>query len=379
MKEKMMEFGKSLKSDLCAISDFMYHNPELGNKEYKASEKLVTYLKEKGFTVTYPFLGIETAFEAVYDSGKPGESIAFLCEYDALPEIGHGCAHNMIGAIGAGAGVILSEIMSGKNGDMGGKVYVYGTPAEETNGGKVAMSEKGVFKNITAAMMMHPSGFTRESGKSAAMEAVQFRYKGKTAHAAGCPELGINALNSVIQLFNGIDALRQHVKPDVRIHGVISKGGVAANIVPDEAIAQFYIRSATKEYLAEVKEKVLKIAEGAALMTGATLEVSNYELSYDDLKTNQPLSEAFNKNIRDLGIKEIKPALTGAGSSDIGNVSNVVPTIHPYLGITDKDVTGHSVEFAAATLTELAHERLLIGALALAYTGYDVMNGDVKL
>jgi len=374
MKEQLRTIGNGLKGQLCEISDFMYHNPELGNREYKAAEKLIEFLAQHNFVVKYPVLGIDTAFEAVYDSGKPGASVAFICEYDALPEIGHACGHNMIGAMSAGAGVILRKAAD----EIGGKIYVFGTPAEETNGAKVAMAEAGLFNGIAAAMMIHPSSDTRESGTSAAMEALQFSYKGLTAHAAGCPEKGINALNAVIQLFNGIDALRQHVTPDVRIHGIISKGGVAANIVPDEAVAQFYIRSATKENLAMVKEKVLSIAEGAALMTGATLEVSNYELSYDDLKTNKALSEAFNANLRALGITNIEPPIKGAGSSDIGNVSNVIPTIHPYLGISETPIIGHTREFAATTVTDFAHDQLLIGALAMAYTGLDILTGETE-
>jgi len=373
MKEQLRTIGSSFKKELCQISDFMYHNPETGNQEYKAAEMLTAFLAKHDFHVTQRVLGIETAFQAVYDSGKPGPAIAFLCEYDALPEIGHACGHNIIGAVSAGAGAILSKVLN----ETGGKIYVFGTPAEETNGAKVAMAEAGLFNGIAAAMMLHPSNDTRESGTSAAMEALQFSYHGLTAHAAGCPEKGINALNSVIQLFNGIDALRQHVTPDVRIHGIISKGGVAANIVPDEAVAQFYIRSATKENLAIVKEKVLKVAEGAALMTGATLEISNYELSYDDLKTHPELSKVYNENLRLLGITDIKPPSVGAGSSDIGNVSNVVPTIHPYLGISQTPIIGHTREFADATVTDFAHERLMVGALALAFTGLDVVNGDV--
>ncbi len=185
------------------------------------------------------------------------------------------------------------------------KIIVYGTPAEETNGGKVILTEAGAFDELDAAMIVHPAGETRASGSSNALYAIRFTYKGKTAHAAACPEKGINALNSVIQLFNGIDALRQHVTPDVKMHGIIVKGGVAANIVPDEAVAQFYLRAETREKVYDVLEKVKKIAEGAALMTGATLEMDRYELPYDNLKTNETLSEMFNENLRTLGITEI--------------------------------------------------------------------------
>ena len=369
MKTKIYNEGQLIKERLSQISDYIYNNPELGNEEYKAVEALTTFLKEHDFKVEAPIAGMDTAFKATFDSGKPGMTIGYLCEYDALPKIGHGCGHNMIGVMSAGAGVALSKVLD----EIGGKVIVYGTPAEETNGGKVILAEAGVFDELDAAMIVHPDGETRASGSSSALYPIRFIYKGKTAHAASCPEKGINALNSVIQLFNGIDALRQHVTSDVRMHGIITKGGVAANIVPDEAIADFYFRASTKERVTEVIEKVKKIAEGAALMTGATLEMERYELPYDDLNTNEILSEMFNNNLRELGITDIKEAKATGGSSDIGNVSHVAPTIHPYIGITDCPMVGHSIEMANATTTSKAHDRLLIAALAMAYTGHDVI------
>ncbi|MDU5261400.1 MAG: M20 family metallopeptidase [Clostridium celatum] len=369
MKSRIYNEGQLIKERLADISDYIYNNPELGNEEYKAVEALTTFLKEHDFKVEASIAGMDTAFKATFDSGKPGMTIGYLCEYDALPKIGHGCGHNMIGVMSAGAGVVLSKVLH----EIGGKVIVYGTPAEETNGGKVILAEAGVFDELDAAMIVHPDGETRASGSSSALYPIRFIYKGKTAHAASCPEKGINALNSVIQLFNGIDALRQHVTPDVRMHGIITKGGVAANIVPDEAIADFYFRASTKERVTEVVEKVKKIAEGAALMTGARLEMERYELPYDDLNTNETLSEMFNNNLRELGITDIKEAKATGGSSDIGNVSHVAPTIHPYIGITDCPIVGHSVEMANATTTSKAHDRLLIAALAMAYTGHDVI------
>ena len=369
MKARIYNEGQLIKERLAEISDYIYNNPELGNEEYKAVEALTTFLKEHDFKIEAPIADMATAFKATFDSGKPGMTIGYLCEYDALPKIGHGCGHNMIGAMSAGAGVVLSKVLH----EIGGKVIVYGTPAEETNGGKVILAEAGVFDELDAAMIVHPDGETRASGSSSALYPIRFIYKGKTAHAASCPEKGINALNSVIQLFNGIDALRQHVTPDVKMHGIITKGGVAANIVPDEAVADFYFRASTKERVTEVVEKVKKIAEGAALMTGATLEMERYELPYDDLNTNETLSEIFNSNLRELGITDIKEAKATGGSSDIGNVSYVAPTIHPYIGITDCPMVGHSVEMANATTTSKAHDRLLIAALAMAYTGHDVI------
>lgn len=374
MKEILFSEGQKIKDRLAEISEYIYHNPELGNQEFKAVEILTSFLEEHHFTVEREFLNIKTAFRATFDSKKEGSTIGYLCEYDALPEIGHGCGHNMIGPMSAGAGVLLSKILD----EVGGRIIVYGTPAEETDGAKVILAENGVFDELDVAMMAHPASETIRSGDTIALYPLQFTYKGKTAHAAASPHEGINALNSVIQLFNGIDALRQHVTPDVRMHGIITSGGVAANIVPDEAVAQFYFRAATKENLEDVVEKVKKIAEGAALMTGATLSMERYELPYDNLVTNENLSEAFNENLRMLGITEIKEKKS-AGSSDIGNVSHITPTIHPYIGISDCHITGHSRELADATITPLGHERLLVGTLALAYTGYDVLMKKVNL
>ena len=375
MKEQLLQISEELKQRLWEMSDYIHDHPELGNQEFEAVKTLTSFLKEHNFSVEVGVAGLETAFTAVYDSKKPGLSVAYLCEYDALPDLGHGCGHNMIGVMSAGAGVLLSKIID----EVGGKVYVFGTPAEETNGAKVTMAETGLFNEMDAVMMVHPDGYTTESGTSLAMEALQFDYTGRPSHAAASPENGINALNAVIQLFNGIDALRQHVKSDVRMHGIITNGGVAANIVPEHATAQFYIRAATKEYLAVVKEKVLNTAQGAALITGTTVEISNYELSYDDLKTNQVLSNAFNENLRQLGITDIHPAKKETGSVDIGNISNISPTIHPYIVICDCKIVGHSQQMVDATVTSLAHERLVIAALALAYTGYDVLSESIKL
>lgn len=374
MKDILLQEGQKLHAKMCEINDYIYSNPELGNEEFKSSSKLIAFLEEHNFTVEKGLLGIETSFRAIYDSKKPGATIGYLCEYDALPEIGHGCGHNMIGVMSSAAGIALSKVID----EIGGKIIVYGTPAEETNGAKVVFAEEGIFDELDVAMLVHPSDVNMKSGTTQALYPLEFRYKGKTAHAASCPQNGVNALNSVIQLFNGIDALRQHVTPDVRMHGIIVKGGVAANIVPDEAVAQFYFRAATKETLDDVLAKVKNIAQGAALMTGATLEMERYEFPNDNLVTHENLSEAFNQNLRELGITEIAPPKS-SGSSDIGNISHKVPTIHPYIQVSACPAPGHTVELAQATVSELGHERLLTGAMALAYTGYDVLLGKVDL
>lgn len=369
MKDLINKEVESLKAVLIETSDFICSNPEMGNNEFKAMDKLITLLKAHDFSIETNIINIPTAFRAIFDSKKPGASIAYLCEYDALPGIGHGCGHNMIGAISCGAAIALSKVL----GEVGGKVVVLGTPAEETDGAKVYMAEKGVFKDIDVAMILHPDDKNYKSGQSLAMDAIQFDFKGKTSHAAASPHEGINALDAVILTFTGINALRQHITPDARIHGIIKEGGKAANIIPDKAIAQFYVRASKKKYLKELMEKVKNIAQGAALMTGAELEISNYEISYDDMNTNNTLSQRFTENLKYIGVTDIHDDSTGYGSIDMGNVSYAVPAIHPYIAISDTPLVGHTAEFRDATCTEKAHEALIIGASALALTGFDVI------
>lgn len=369
MKNEIMSEIEKIKESLWDINDYIYCNPELGDQEFKAVEKLTSFLEKHSFNIEIGVANRETSFKAEFDSGKEGPTIAYMCEYDALPGIGHGCGHNMIGTMGAGAGVALSKVIN----KIGGKVVVFGTCAEETNGAKVDMAEQGLFNNVDVAMMLHPNNVTCESGTSLAMEAIEFDFFGQTSHAAASPEKGINALDAVILTFNGINALRQHVTSDVRMHGIISEGGVAANIVPDKAVAKFYVRAAKKKYLKEVVEKVKNIARGAALMTGARLEISNYESSFDDMNTNKNLSKIFNKNLEGLGV-EVKEAEKVSGSLDMGNVSYVVPSIHPMIGIGNVNLVGHTVEMAEATITNEAHEAIIKGVTALAFTGYDVIS-----
>ena len=375
MKNKIIKELDAIKGTLIEISDFIYHHPEAGNEEFMAAAKLVAFLKSHGFLVEVGIVNKPTSFRAIYDSKKEGPNIAFLCEYDSLPEIGHGCGHNMIGTMGVGAGVSLSKVLD----SIGGKITVLGTPAEETDGAKVAMAKEGIFNDVDVAMIVHPGQVSAESGHSLAMDALQFAFKGKTSHAAAEPESGINALDGVLMTFNGINALRQHVTSDVRIHGIIKEGGLAANIVPDYAVAQFYVRAATREGLDPVVEKVKNIARGASLMTGAELSITNYEISYDNLKTNEVLSKTFSSNLKSVGVDDITPAKSSYGSIDMGNVSYVVPAIHPYLGFGCGNAASHSREFADATITDTAHHALIQGAAAMALTGYDVITDKALL
>ena len=369
MKNDIINEISSKMDELSGISKYLYENPELGDEEFKAVKLLTDYFSKNGFAVENSIYGLSTTFRATYDSHKEGAHIALFCEYDALPQIGHGCGHNLISSMSAGAALGLKSVLD----ETGGKVTVFGTQAEETSGVKGVLAEKGAFDDVTVAMMAHPNAVSEESGTSLALNALKFEYYGKAAHAAAIPEKGINALDGVILLYNGINALRQHVKSDVRIHGIISHGGAAPNIVPDYAEAKFYIRSKDKAYLETVVAKVKECAEGAAGMTGATVKISNFEFSYDNLRTNRKLSDLFTANLRDLGETEINPPSDGIGSIDIGNVSQVVPAIHPWIGVGDTSLIIHSKEFAEHTMTGMGRTAMYRGACALALTAYDVI------
>lgn len=356
--------------DLKELNEYIYANPELGRKEFKACEAHKNILKKYGFKVTDNYIGIETAYLAEYSSEKEGPKIAYLAEYDALPEVGHGCGHNILGTASVGAGILLKDFVN----EFGGTVFVYGTPAEETFGAKVDMAEAGCFDNIDAAMLSHPTGKSHErSGTSQAMEALQFTFKGKTAHAAGDPYNGINALDGVIQFFNSVNALRQQTKDSARIHGIISNGGEAANIIPDLAVANFYVREATTKEMVKLSERVKNCAKGAALATGTELKIENYEYTFKHLVTNETLSDIYVKNLNLQGIENV-PMSEPSGSSDCGDVSHHCPTIHSYFPISKCELTGHSIDFAKASISEEAYKGMKEAVLALTMTGKDILS-----
>lgn len=358
--------------DLKELNEYIYKNPELGRKEFKACEAHKNLLKKYGFEVEENYIGIPTAYLAKYSSGKKGIKIGYLAEYDALPEIGHGCGHNILGTTSIGAGILLKEYID----EFGGEVLIFGTPAEETFGAKVDMAEAGCFDDIDVAMISHPTGKNHEkSGTSQAMEALQFTFRGKTAHAAGDPYNGINALDGVIQFFNSINALRQQTKTSARIHGIISNGGEAANIIPDLAVANFYVREATTKEMLKLSERVKNCAKGAALATGTSLEIENYEYTFKHLVTNEKLSSIYTKNLELQGIKDI-PMSDPTGSSDCGDVSHHCPTIHTYFPISKCELTGHSIEFAKATITEEAYKGMKEAIFALVMTGKDILENE---
>lgn len=370
MKRQIVGFIELIKDELVSISKFIHDNPETGYKEFKAQDILTGALSKYGFSVEKNFLSLGTEFKATIGTGSP--TIAYLCEYDALPGIGHACGHNIIGTAGVAAALGLGSVLD----KIGGSIVVFGTPAEETSGAKVIMSKNNVFSGIDAAIMIHPSDASSESGSSLAIDAIEFIFRGKASHAAASPEQGVNALNACIETFNIINAMRQHFTPDIKIHGIITEGGVAANIVPDRAVARFYVRSQKRSILDEVTEKVKDCAKAAAMGVGAQVDISNYELSYDNMITNHTLSRIFSHNLKECGIIDIQGPRSNPGSIDMGNVSHIVPCIHPYIKICENNIPCHTAQFEECTVSELANENMIKAGCAMALTGYDLITSE---
>lgn len=367
-REQIVKSIEESKEVYLEISHKIHEKPEIGNQEFFASETHTKILVEAGFDVTRNIAGHETGFVARKTSSKQGPTIAFLAEYDALPGLGHACGHNIIGTTSVAAGIALAEVIS----ETGGEVVIFGTPAEEggPNGSaKGSFVKNGLLEGVDAALMLHPSGKTGLSTPSLAVDPLDFHFYGRAAHAAGSPEHGINALDAVIQLFNGINALRQQLSSDVRIHGIITHGGDAPNIIPEYASARFFIRASTWKRTEEVSTKIRNIAEGAALATGSTVKIERFQNEVHDFIINQSLDEIVGEELSLLG-EVVNSKSGGLGSTDAGNVSHIVPTSHAYIKIGPDDLIAHTNEFREAARSPLGDHALVTGAKALALTGY---------
>ena len=314
LKSRIIAEVNAKRNDICDLSRKIHDNPELGFHEYKASEWLTQYLEKNGFRVERGILGLETAFRASYGQGSP--VIALLAEYDALPGLGHACGHNIIAASSIGAGIAARLAVD----EYGGTVLVIGTPAEELYGGKVTMAQKRAFDGLDAAMMVHPGGHNSVVTEALACQGLSVEFFGKASHAAGRPESGINALEALIQSYNAINSLRQHIRSKARIHGIITDGGQAPNVVPDHSAASFLVRADTEAYLEELKQKVLNCFIGAATATGARLEYKWDDLCYAPMLNNIALGRLFMNNMRQIGrkMKLVDPDKS-FGSTDFGN------------------------------------------------------------
>lgn len=376
----LIEIKSAIESEIDArrreleeLSRKIHDNPETGMQEFKAAAWLSEYLEANGFRVERGVGGLPTAFRASYGTGQP--VIALLAEYDALPYIGHACGHNIIAGAAAGAGIAAKKAAD----RYGGIVQVIGTPDEENTGGKGFLIKAGIFNGVDAALMLHPDIYDNAIIVTLACQTLEVEFFGKEAHAAAAPELGVNALAAMLLSFNGIDALRQHVKDKVRIHGVITDGGKAPNIIPAHTAARFIVRAGNTAYLETVKEKVLNCFKGAATMTGARLNYRWGDVCYAAMKNNNTLARLFKNNMDSLG-RQVKISEEGTTfSTDMANVSEVVPALHAMVKIAPPGVNHHTVEFRAAAGSEDGMKGLIDGAKALAMTAADLMENAENL
>jgi amidohydrolase len=376
LKQTIIRQIDSDRSQLKALALKIHDTPELGLKEFKASDWLTQYLAEKGFAIERGICGMPTAFRATYGQGKP--FIGLLAEYDSLPGVGHACGHNLICTIAVGAAVASKQVVD----SFGGSIVVIGTPAEENYGGKIVMTSKGAFSDLDVAMLVHPDNIDAATIFALACQQMTIEFFGKSSHASANPAEGINALDAMILSFNNINALRQHIQSTARIHGIITHGGIAPNIVPDYSAGTFYVRAMDEAYLDELIQKVLNCFVSAATATGARLEYKQDELRYATMRNNVSLAQLYVNNMhsigRDVKLSESKSSLN-FGSTDMGNVSQVTAVIEPVVAIAPKGISAHSPEFAIAAGSEAGINGMCDGAKALALTAVDLLSNPDTL
>ena len=374
LKKKAIAAVDAAEAELKELSDIIHSHPETRFEERQACTKLCEFLRERGFAVETPVAGLETAFTAVHGNGQ-GPHIAFLAEYDALPELGHACGHNLIAAGSVGAALALKSLMP----PLAGTVSVIGTPGEEGGGGKVIMAREGVFEGVDVALITHPSGTTMLRRTSLAVDRIILEFRGKPAHAAGSPHKGVNALDAFTLMTTGISFMRQQMREDARVHWSLDDSSRVVNIIPEFARVTISARAADGEYLREVVEKVRRCAEGAALMTGAELDF-NVRTGYQAIKRNAALEDMMEANYALLGIEmEPPPEHGGLGSTDMGDVSQLIPSLHPSLGFPTTDPVGHTHEFAEASGGREGVGLFLNAARSMAMTAVDLMNDPAAL
>ena len=368
LKASVIDEIDARRHELSELSSRIHANPELAFHEVKASAWLTQHLIEKGFTMEQGICELPTAFRGSYGQGKP--AIAILAEYDALSGLGHACGHNLIGTCAVGAGVASKPAID----RFGGSILVIGTPAEEIGGGKTIMAKRGAFDNLDVAMMMHPGTHNTVIVQTLACQFLEVEFFGKAAHAAAHPEEGINALEAMLQSFAAINSLRQHIKDKARIHGIITDGGGEVNVVPVHSAGIFQVRAEDDAYLEKLKQRVLNCFIGAATASGARLEYKWRDVHYASMRNNLTLARLFRRNMQSLRrkVKLSDPSQT-FGSTDMGNVSQLVPSIQPLIGVAPKGRAVHTPQFTLATASEAGIQGLLDAAKALAMTVIDLV------
>jgi len=357
---------------LLRVSHAIHEKPELAFEEYFACGLLTDALRENDMTAETGVYSLETSFESIINAHKSGPTVAVLAEYDALPDIGHACGHNIIATTALGAALALNQVSN----QLPGRVKLLGTPAEERGGGKELMARAGAFEGIDAALMIHPAGVNLATMPSICIAEVEVIYHGKASHASAMPHKGINALDGLLLAYQAISNLRQHIRATERIHGIVAEGGSAPNIVPDRTVGQFYVRAANEKDLAKLKPRVQACFEAGATGSGCTVEVNWAGVDYLDLNTNWPLAERFRHHAERLGRRfvEHEEALKfGAGSTDMGNVSYRLPSIHPMIAVAPPNVVIHNPEFARWARSDQGDLAVIDGAKALAQTAAEYL------
>jgi amidohydrolase len=362
-------------AEIVEVARQIHGHPETNYEERFASRLLAEALGRYGFAVEYPIGGVETAFRATKPGKGPGPTIAILAEYDALPGIGHGCAHNLIASSALATAIAFSPLMD----QLAGTLQIIGTPAEEGGGGKIRLIDAGIFAGVDASLMVHHAGDRSgaptqyPSGTCLAVANARYEFHGKSAHAAADPWRGANALNGVIKLFNGVDALRQHIKPEARIHGIITHGGDAPNVVPRYAAAEFLVRAPDRDYVQQLEEKLRTIAQGAALMTETTVEISRMSPTYFDERPSYVIGKRYREHMAAVGM-QLKPELLACGpySTDFGNVSYLVPAATGSFAISPTPIPGHSPEVVDAACSKYGYQQMLKVSQAMALTALDL-------
>jgi len=369
LKRRIADRLADVDGELVALSTELHADPELGWEEFRSSARVAGALGRHGFAIERPYLGLETAFRAVRGAGG-SFTVGFLAEYDALPGLGHACGHNLISAMSVGGAIALAEVAD----ELGITVEVIGTPAEEGYGGKIEMLDRGAFTELDFALMAHPAPVDVAEAEPFAVAHWHIRYDGKAAHAAAYPERGVNANDAFLIAQTAIALLRQQLPASVRVHGVLTRGGEAPNAIPERTEGRWYVRAETTEQLLELEERVLRCFEAGALATGAALTVTPEGGRYSEMRTDEEALAFYRANATALGRDfDVDPvaATMNRASTDMGNVSQLVGAIHPYIGVGG-DASNHQPEFAQACIGEIAEQTLRDGALALAWTALDV-------
>ena len=356
-------------NQLTEVSDWMYKNPELGFKEFKTSEYLVKFIESFKNAVTYPTGKLDTAFEITF--GSKGPLVVLCVEYDALPEIGHACGHNIIATASIGAGLAIKGLVE----DLGIHVKLLGTPAEEGGGGKIILLDNGAFEDAKCSMMIHPAYENVVNPTFTTIQQYTVEFFGKDAHAAGAPEEGINALDAQIQLFVNASTYRQQMVSSNRMHGVITDGGFKPNIIPSYTSSEWYLRALNEENLLKIEKDFMNFVNAAAMATKCKLKVESPDYRYTEIENNEVMYKLYKQNSSLVGremILQSEASRPGLGSTDMGNVSLAMPSIHPMLSIDSGDAVNHQPEYAAATLTPGGHKAIYDGAYAMGATIIDL-------